>query len=611
MKRFVLLVIFLNIGLHLFADVRTDAMNCAMTYYTTLKSYALNPGNLDLEDKIKRLVIDGKGSIYNDIYTHILNKPETMSDIGNYLADIGGYKNRTGYSLHIEVTESSLSYSGNDSSSGYVTATKHVYCNYGRQKVDYTVRERMLVRNGRIVNIMKAPSSASHLTVSPSTVSIGSDGGSRILSVNTDGVWNVSSVNASWLHTTVSGNEVTLRIDKNESTSSRTGRVTIESGTRVANVSVVQQGRSTSTTDIVKGGEFTSVSASVVGENVVCKMSFKVRGMKGKAGLTSCYFYNSSNVALVDVNDSYKTTDGKVAVSKDINPSYDNSVYTDWEVSIPVRELHLTGTSPQVIKVCVSVWDQSVSPSKELFKSSYYSFTVTPVMDYLKVDGSTSDINRNYISADGMTETFSVSTNSDSYEIWGLPSWCSVEDRTSSSFKLRVLKNTSTAERSDYFKVKAAGKEIRFNLRQEASDGPNAVINRVWVDHNQMRTGYKTVFLPYVGYQQQPYSYYVMKIHVSFDVNYMKGKKVRVCAFFYDDDGNKMKASNSEYRTSDGQVTVQSVGNVTYENSTWNDFVMEIPYSVMKKGSNKFMIEIHDNNGKSLAESDYEYFSVN
>ena len=279
------------------------------------------------------------------------------------------------------------------------------------------------------------------------------------------------------------------------------------------------------------------------------------------------------------------------------------------EVSIPVAELHLVGSSPQTIKVYASLWDYSVEPNKSLCSSSWYTFTVTPISNYLKIDNSSSDINRS-VSDDGKSEYFNVSTSDNSFDIWGLPSWCKIESQTATGFRLVVEKNTSSSSRSDYFKVQAAGKEIRFNINQEGCTGPSTVINRFWVEHNTQYTGYNTIYNPYLGWQQIPSTYYGMRIHVDFEVNNMKGKSIRVCAFFFDNNGNKMRTSNNQFRTPDGQVTVQGVGDAIYDNSHWDNFILDIPYSVMKRGDNKFYIQIQDSSGNTLETSSYEYFSV-
>ena len=169
--------------------------------------------------------------------------------------------------------------------------------------------------------------------MSPSTVSLGSDGGNRTLSVRTDGVWRISSVSSSWLHATSSGNDLLLKVDKNETSSSRSSSVKIVSGNLEETVSVSQNGKSVSSTN--KGGEFSSFSASVIGDNVVCKMTFNLLGMKEKKGRVVCYFYDSASKALQDKNGKYDTASGTVCSYKDITPKYDNTKFTDLEISIP------------------------------------------------------------------------------------------------------------------------------------------------------------------------------------------------------------------------------------------------------------------------------------
>lgn len=70
------------------------------------------------------------------------------------------------------------------------------------------------------------------------------------------------------------------------------------------------------------------------------KVSFDIWNCRGVNGTVNVYFYKSDGTALKDFNNSYCTTDGYVANHTNICPSYDNSKYTDLEVTIPVSELH-------------------------------------------------------------------------------------------------------------------------------------------------------------------------------------------------------------------------------------------------------------------------------
>lgn len=70
-----------------------------------------------------------------------------------------------------------------------------------------------------------------------------------------------------------------------------------------------------------------------------------------------------------------------------------------------------------------------------------------------------------------------------------------------------------------------------------------------------------------------------------------------------------MSSSNS-YRTSKGQVVAHDTATAPYEYSLWRDFKLEIPVYVLKKGHNRFFIQIQDINGNYLEQSDYYYFKV-
>lgn len=89
------------------------------------------------------------------------------------------------------------------------------------------------------------------------------------------------------------------------------------------------------------------------------------------------YFFDNRGVPLEDYNSRYSTTARKVAASIEICPSYDNAVYTDLEVTIPMSELHLGRNRYETLQVQVFVWDYSQPQHKELFRSSIIKFRYT------------------------------------------------------------------------------------------------------------------------------------------------------------------------------------------------------------------------------------------
>lgn len=211
--------------------------------------------------------------------------------------------------------------------------------------------------------------------------------------------------------------------------------------------------------------------------------------------------------------------------------------------------------------------------------------------------------------ASGGSRTITISTNVDWSISINTASWGHLT-QSGNTLTLRVDANTSSTERNDYFIIKAGSKEARVNISQKAAK--TTTIEKVWVEHNIAYTTYNQVWNGYF-WQSMPQTYYVMRIHVRFSVAGRKGEDIRACAYFYHQDGTILKGSG-DFCTSDGQATVQQKSNATYDNTLWEDFVLNIPYSAMKAGTKhdmKFRIEIHSSSGSSLASSDWTYFRLN
>lgn len=252
------------------------------------------------------------------------------------------------------------------------------------------------------------------LTVSTESLSFSSAGGSRTITVNSNSSWKIGTKTYDWGHLSINGNTVTLRVDANTSTSSRTDYFTIKSGNLEKRINISQSGN-TQTTSKIATIKSVSVSnnADVDGEKgLSVNVSFDISGMKGHSGKVSCYFYDTNGNALIDTNNSYGTTGNPscVAVSRSINPGYDNTVYTDFDVKIPYKELHLSNTYSRTLRVDVIIWDYSSGDGHELTRKSGTTFTCIPNISYLKVDGTTTDKSK-YFGESGGREYYSVNTS--------------------------------------------------------------------------------------------------------------------------------------------------------------------------------------------------------
>lgn len=432
------------------------------------------------------------------------------------------------------------------------------------------------------------------LTVSSESLSFPSAGGSRTITVNSSSSWRIGTKTYDWGHLSTNGNTITLRVDANTTTSSRADYFTVKAGNLEKRINISQSGGTASSSkDATIKSVSVSNNADVDGEKgLSVNVSFNISGMKGHSGKVSCYFYDTSGNALIDTNDSYGTTGNPscVAVSRSINPGYDNTVYTDFDVKIPYKELHLSSTYSRTLRVDVIIWDYSSGGGHELTRKSGTTFTCVPNISYLKVDGSTTDKSK-YFGESGGREYYSVNTSASSYETWGVPSWCRIENKTSSGFSLVCERNNSRSSRNDYMKVKAAGKEIRIDIEQAASSGPTASITSIEQVHNIMNGFVKG-----------------MNIKLKFDVSGMQGRTVRATAWFYYAD-NSTKLNNAY----GNQVSVSKSDTAPYENTTFT-MTLFMPYQGLNmaygwSGSLTFDIAIYDSSGNKLTRQDNNSFT--
>lgn len=111
--------------------------------------------------------------------------------------------------------------------------------NPGIKRTDYFV-----IKSGSYserINISQAGKSATSLSVSTDNVSFSSGSGSRTITVSTDGEWGISTNTASWGHTSINGNTITLRVNANDG-DSRTDYFVIKSGNIEKRINISQDG---------------------------------------------------------------------------------------------------------------------------------------------------------------------------------------------------------------------------------------------------------------------------------------------------------------------------------------------------------------------------------
>lgn len=220
---------------------------------------------------------------------------------------------------------------------------------------------------------------------------------------------------------------------------------------------------------------------------------------------------------------------------------------------------------------------------------SGYAYIYSRGATYLRVNGQSSTVNVSF-GSDGGSRTFTISTDGDDVDTWGVPSFCSVSNLSNSSFTLYCEPNTSSSSRSDWMKIICGDEEVRINIDQDGG-GPAAEIQSVTVDHNV-----------FVGYQKG------MKIHLKFQVDNMLNRKVTATAWFYYAD-NVTQLGNGY----GGQVHVSEDDYMSYESSicTWTLF---LPYTSLNmapgfNGTLSFDVVIYDDNDNQLDRDENNTFT--
>lgn len=202
---------------------------------------------------------------------------------------------------------------------------------------------------------------------------------------------------------------------------------------------------------------------------------------------------------------------------------------------------------------------------KSVYKKIFTLYRKQGETGYLTVDNK--NTTSSHFSSSGGSESFTVQTDGDSYEVRLLPSWCTVTSKTSGSFTIRCEANTSTSSRSDWFQVKSGEKTVRIDVTQSGNANTiNASFESVWVEHN---------IIQYVGLMIVK----GMKIHAKFNVNNLLNKQGLIQAYFYFQNGNTLYDYNGQYRAPNGQVSVWGNFCPNYTNSIYNDYVLFIPYT--------------------------------
>lgn len=334
-----------------FAVTKDEAERCIKRYYYYIQEYADDISKTpELTEKIRSLFIDGKGSVYNDIFTRLDKNPDTDGDVLSYLSSIDKHRKE-----HLRFSVENVVVIIEADNTAHLEYDKTVS---GGMWI-YTIEEEAIIKNGKIVCIYKKGSGKNR--ISPVKINLMSFAGA-----DRSGKKMLTSYS-----TTLSNHNfpyIKVKIDYKA-----------EINTKVKRILTYPNGR---------------------------RQEFSV-----------------------------------IELEKNDNTYISNYYYTE------EGRYFSSGTYK------FELLDES---SENVF----YSQTFV-IDDYIEV--SDADL---FFNADGGIDTITVSSNAKWEISMDTVSWCHLT-RLDNELFLKVDRNTSVSERTDFFKLKTDSKEIRVTIKQE------------------------------------------------------------------------------------------------------------------------------------------------
>lgn len=185
-----------------------------------------------------------------------------------------------------------------------------------------------------ILETVETPSTT-YLSVSDDNIYFDADGGETEIEVSTDGDWDIDVGVVDWGHLRKYSTSVTVRVDKNPSTSSRTDYFVLKSGNYSKRINITQYGNTSPSADIENIWIDHSVYQNGV-KGMKIHVEFTVDNMNGKTIYAYAFFYWGDNIT--PLHDPYGNN---LSFYGDGTPNYDSARFDDFIIFVPYVGLNM------------------------------------------------------------------------------------------------------------------------------------------------------------------------------------------------------------------------------------------------------------------------------
>lgn len=225
------------------------------------------------------------------------------------------------------------------------------------------------------VNLCRRSSESTYLRINNQNIvnsRFYSDGGVRTFDLSTDcDEWRITEIPSFCELTETDPYSFTVKVRPNQG-SARSGQIIVSSDNQTARVNVNQEAGS----GVKINRIWTDFNSVRNGQNgMVIHIDFEAQGLKDHSIGANAYFEYSDGRELKDIDGNYGTSDGQVAVSALTTANYDNSRWNDFELFIPLSQLHVTGKGTVSLRYQLQIHDRSAGAL--VGSSEYINFTLT------------------------------------------------------------------------------------------------------------------------------------------------------------------------------------------------------------------------------------------
>lgn len=195
---------------------------------------------------------------------------------------------------------------------------------------------------------------ATYLNVSDDNIDIDASGGSKDISIETDGDWEISTSTANWGHLSKYSNSVTLTIDENTSSSSRSDYFEITAGSYTKRININQEGNAEPTAEINSIWMDHSVYVNNI-KGMKIHVKFNVNNMEGEKVYGYAYFYYGDNET--PLHDTYGNNLKFYSYG---TSNYERCTFNDFTIFVPYDGLNMQpGTGSTELSFDIAITDAS------------------------------------------------------------------------------------------------------------------------------------------------------------------------------------------------------------------------------------------------------------